>query len=302
MTGEISVVLVAEESAGAQVARMIGDEDRLRFAALVTTDESAVARVGAALGVYNVAPERLASGWSPPPADLLVNVHSLHVLPRELIDQPRLGAWNLHPGPLPEWAGLNTVSWAILEEAETYGVTLHRMTPTVDAGPVFARTDFELKADDTAIGVYGRCVREGLRLVRDLFDRAIAGEEVETVAQHLERRRWFGAGVPDAVTIDWEGPASRIAAVVRACDYGPFSSPWGRAHTFFEGGTVEVLTARARDGAADRPPGTVVAATGPVALVATGQGTLEIDRVRVDGLGGRAGEVLRIGTVLGRNR
>ena len=33
--------------------------------------------------------------------DLLLNVHSLHIVPAALLEVPRLGAWNLHPGPLP---------------------------------------------------------------------------------------------------------------------------------------------------------------------------------------------------------
>lgn len=278
---------------------MIGGEDRLRFAAVVTTEDSPVARVAEGLDVATTTPDRLGAGWSPPAADLLLNVHSLHLLPDAVVDRPRLGAWNLHPGPLPEWAGLNTVSWAILHQAETYGVTLHRMTSTVDAGPIFARTDFELAADDTAIGVYGRCVREGVLLVRRLLDHAIAGVPISTVDQKLENRRWFGGGAPEDVTIAWTSPASRIAAVVRACDYGPFRSPWGSARTTWEDRTVDVLTARAHERAVDAKAGTVLKTDRTVAFVATGSGTLEIDRVRIDGQATRAGEVLEPGAVLG---
>jgi methionyl-tRNA formyltransferase len=299
MSSDTTVILVAEESAGAQVARMIGADRRIDLIAVIATTGSPVLRVTDALGIEAVSPERLGAGWSPPPADLLLNVHSLQLLPDPLVEAPRFGAWNLHPGPLPEWAGLNTVSWAILEGADTYGVTLHRMTSTVDAGPVFARTDFELTGEETAIGVYGRCVREGLELVSDLLEVAIAGGPIPAVDQDSSKRRWFGAGVPDDVTIDWSHPASRIAAVVRACDYGPFRSPWGRARTTWDRRTVEVMTARAHPPDVDRRPGTVLTIDGNGALIATGDGVLEVDRLRVDGDAVRAADVLRPGVTLG---
>ena len=45
--------------------------------------------------------------------DLLLNVHSLYVIHADLVAAPRTGSFNLHPGPLPEYAGLNAPSWAI---------------------------------------------------------------------------------------------------------------------------------------------------------------------------------------------
>ena len=47
------------------------------------------------------------------PIDLLVNVHSLFVITPELLDWPTLGAFNVHPGWLPDFAGRNCPSWAV---------------------------------------------------------------------------------------------------------------------------------------------------------------------------------------------
>ena len=51
--------------------------------------------------------------------DILLNVHSLYIIDEAVLRAPATGCFNLHPGPLPRYAGLNTVSWAIYNgEAE----------------------------------------------------------------------------------------------------------------------------------------------------------------------------------------
>src|ERR1043165_3348965 len=68
--------------------------------------------------------------------DILINVHSLHIIPVEVLRAVRIGAFNMHPGPLPQYAGLNTVSWAIYEGETSYGVTVHWIAADVDAGNI----------------------------------------------------------------------------------------------------------------------------------------------------------------------
>ena len=74
--------------------------------------------------------------------DLLLNVHSLYLIARRtVVAAPRIGSFNLHPGPLPEYAGLNTPSWAIYNGEREHGVTVHWMEPGVDTGRDRVRGD-----------------------------------------------------------------------------------------------------------------------------------------------------------------
>jgi len=67
--------------------------------------------------------------------DLLLNIHSLYVTAREILQTPKIGCFNLHPFPLLRYAGLNPVCWALYDGETTHGVTLHGMTAEIDAGP-----------------------------------------------------------------------------------------------------------------------------------------------------------------------
>ena len=65
-----------------------------------------------------------------------MNVHSLFLI-HPWSSAPTIGSFNLHPGPLPEYAGLNVPSWAIYEgEKRSHGVTVHWMDEGVDTGPI----------------------------------------------------------------------------------------------------------------------------------------------------------------------
>ncbi len=160
--------------------------------------------------------------------DLLLNVHSLYLIHDDVLAAPKIGSFNLHPGPLPEFAGLNTVSWAILTGATDYGVTLHEMVGRIDAGRIAYESRFVITPHETALSLYSKCQRGGIPLVMQLIAQvATDPSDIPFQSQDLSRRRYFSGKSPLDGLIEWNQPAGKIDALVRACDYLPFSSPWG---------------------------------------------------------------------------
>jgi methionyl-tRNA formyltransferase len=62
-------------------------------------------------------------------------------LPGEVLELPRLGVLNVHPSALPRYRGPSPVLWAIRNGDPFMGVTVHRMTARIDAGPILAQVD-----------------------------------------------------------------------------------------------------------------------------------------------------------------
>ncbi len=226
---------------------------------------------------------------------LILNVHSLHIIHPHVLEAGPFGSYNLHPGPLPEWAGLHTPSWALYEGVDRYGVTLHRMTPEVDAGPIAFADTFDIGVADTGLAVMMQCVRRGMGLIERLLDVAEQKETIPARPQDLARRRWFGAGPPDEGRLDWHLPARRITDFVRACDYRPFASPWGFPRCTADGQDLAVVTARLGGGAANVAPGTVARADGGAVRVAAGDGWVRVDKVQVERRARPAAEILHAG-------
>jgi methionyl-tRNA formyltransferase len=239
------------------------------------------------------------AGWlAEQQVELLLSVHSRHLIHGDVLAVPTLGAYNLHPGLLPERAGMNVPSWALYEGADRHGVTLHHMTPVFDAGPIVFTDAFDLKESDTGLSVLMQCVRRGLRLVEQLLEVLERGEPVPAQPQDLARRRWFGVGPPDDGRLDWRRPAQCAVDFVRACDYMPFSSPWGFPRCTAHGLDVAILRASVGQGRMPAAPGVVAQAEGESVLIAAADAWVRVEQVELDGCQRPAVDVFRDGEQL----
>lgn len=264
----MNILLIAEESAGIQLLRALAQSYHRIVAVMASpptgsTDRATVWRVAETLG-YRIWPAGLvkdpdfAGTVRAEKVDIILNVHSLYVIHKEVINAPGIGSFNLHPGPLPAYAGLNTVSWAIYRDESAYGVTVHKMMPEIDAGPIVSQSFFKIEAYDTALSLYSKCVKAGLALVLQLLETAAADPRaIPLVPQDLAKRRYFGKAIPERGRLRWSRPAREIVNFVRACDYYPFPSPWGYPRAAKGGQDIAVAKASLTGEASDAFPGTV---------------------------------------------
>ena len=116
------------------------------------------------LGIEVLQPEK---PELPPAETIVVAAYGLFI-PSALLDR---ALWlNVHPSLLPRWRGAAPVERALMAgDAET-GVTIHRTTPELDAGPIAAQEAFAIEADDDAGAVYRRAAEIAARLVRAHHD------------------------------------------------------------------------------------------------------------------------------------
>jgi methionyl-tRNA formyltransferase len=216
--------------------------------------------------------------------DLLLNVHSLYVIDPGVLRAPRIGAFNLHPGPLPEYAGLNAPSWAIYFGETRHAANVHWMDAEIDTGAIAYSAEFDIEEEDTGLSLSARCVREGLPLITQLLQAAsVDPSSIPRLAQDLSRRRYFGGHAPDGGRIIWASPARRVVDFVRACDYFPFPSPWGTAASRLDGRELGVLKADRTGRSADAAPGIVGQLEDGSVQVAAGDEWVLISRVQPEG-------------------
>jgi UDP-4-amino-4-deoxy-L-arabinose formyltransferase/UDP-glucuronic acid dehydrogenase (UDP-4-keto-hexauronic acid decarboxylating) len=304
---QLKIALAGEEAAGVQALRLLAHRGH-EVAAVFTDsgdDESSasVASTAESLGVPVRAASEVRSsalaGWlREQQVELLLSVHSRHLIHGDVLAVPALGAYNVHPGPLPERAGLNVPSWALYEGADRHGVTLHHMTPIYDAGPIVFIDEFDLQPGETGLSVLIQCVRRGLKLVEQLLELVERGESVPAHPQDLARRRWFGAGPPDGGLLDWRRPARCAVDFVHACDYTPFPSPWGFPRCVAHGLEVAILGASVDWEQAGAAPGTVAHTDGGAVLIAAADCWVRVERVEVEGRGCAPVDVFRDGARL----
>jgi methionyl-tRNA formyltransferase len=189
------------------------------------------------------------------------------LLPKAILDAPRLGCFNLHGSLLPRWRGAAPIQRAVMAgDAET-GVMVMHMDEGLDTGPV-------LMAERTAIGrkTSGELADELSRLGADLMVRALGALERGQIAEQAQS----DAGVTyakkiskDEARIDWSKSAGEIDCRIRGL------SPWPGAFTEVKGERLKILYAEPV--AAKGEPGAVV---GDDLVVACGEGALKLKKVQ----------------------
>ena len=307
-----NVVVVAEEAAGVHAVRLVAQSPHRLVGVLTGAPGATVSR---GLSVRAIADEMsvpvLPAARVKDPAfadelrhndvDVLLNVHSLFLIAPEVLAAPRIGSFNLHPGSLPEYAGLNIPSWAIYHGETTHAVTLHWLAPRVDAGPIAFDAAFPISEQDTGVSLSAKCVRHGLPLISELL--TLLAEDPDAIPrreQNLARRRYFGKDIPHRGSIPWHGPAERVVNFVRACDYGPWPSPWRvpRSKSVRTGVDIEILRASRTGDPTSAAAGTVDTAGEDTVLVAAADEWVLVSRARIDGTSVPPVELLRPGDLL----
>jgi methionyl-tRNA formyltransferase len=193
----------------------------------------------------------------------------LKIIHDRVLTAPTIGCFNLHPGPLPRYAGLNAVSWAIYRGETQHGVTIHRMAAVVDAGTIAYQELFPIEDSDNGLLVSSKCTRLGLALIEKLLDAAATDPaSIPAHEQNSECREYFRRGIPNDGIIDWDVSVRQVRNFVRAADFAPFKSPWGTPRARLGERVVGVLKAELTGQWAGVAPGTVRSADLDGTLVA----------------------------------
>lgn len=233
--------------------------------------------------------------------DLIVVMAYGRILPRAVLDAPRLGCLNLHASLLPRHRGASPVQAAILAGDAESGITLMHMAEGLDTGDIAWRAAVPLAGDETGGTLHHRLALLAPAVLQDAWPSIAAGT-LPRIPQNDAEATHCGRLTRAEGVLAWSGSAESLGRRIRAFD------PWPGTSTTLPGGDVlkifPPVTVTA-EGSGCAPPGTVLAA-GPHELrVACGAGSIAIQSVQPAGRRRMtvreflAGHRLEVGTVLG---
>jgi len=207
--------------------------------------------------------------------DLSVVVAYGHILPRDVIELPRLGTLNIHASLLPALRGAAPIQAAIADGLDMTGVTIMRMVSALDAGPVIHALTTPIEPDETGGELTLRLSELGATALIEALALMELGEAPErpqddvqaTYARKIER---------EDARVDWTQRAAVVARRIRA--YDPKPGAWSMVRN----GEVRLFGARA---ITDRSgiPGEVLEADEMGMIVACGEGAVAIREVHPSG-------------------
>jgi methionyl-tRNA formyltransferase len=212
--------------------------------------------------------------------DISIVVAYGHILPKKIIELPELGTLNIHASLLPALRGAAPIQAAIRQGLHETGISIMRMVPALDAGPVIHQVATSVLDDETYGELQLRLSELGALALVEALTLISLGEATET-PQDESRISYAPKVTRDDARIDWRLDATEVARVIRAYDPRP------GAFTTRDGVDVKVFGPRIGkdvpdDSAGDRDPGRVLSAVGEL-VVACGKGALRITDVQPAG-------------------
>lgn len=232
--------------------------------------------------------------------DVIVVVAYGQILPREILDLPRLGCINVHASLLPRHRGASPVHAALLAGDAISGVTIMQMDEGLDTGPILATVETPIGPRETAGSLHDRLAL----LAPDallLTLRRLARGEIRPETQDGTRATYAPKLSRGDGEVAWGLPARAIDQRIRAL------SPWPGAFTYLPQAKpvlMKIHRASVADGASGSP-GEVLASGPDGIMIGSGEGAVVLEEIQI--AGGRrlsAGEFLRghavpVGTRLG---
>ena len=179
-------------------------------------------------------------------ADVYLVVAFGQILPKEILDQPKLGCWNSHASLLPVWRGAAPIQWSIINDDYSTGICIMSMEEGLDTGPVIEHEVTVINDSDNLEILTNRLSQISSRLLVKLLerlrqsnslDKASILEELKAVDQsNLIGNPSYARQIKkEDYLIDWNQNARMIIKKIKGL--------YPNAYTLYDGKRIKILEA-----------------------------------------------------------
>lgn len=207
-------------------------------------------------------------------ADLMVVVAYGLLLPKVVLEAPKLGCINVHASLLPRWRGAAPIQRAIEAWDKESGVIIMQMDEGLDTGDMLLEARCSIDDTDTGGSLHDKLATIGVPALNDAL-QSLANGTIKATKQDDSESCYATKISKHELAIDWTQPAAVLERKIRA--FSPFPTAYAslngdriklsRVATHQQGGTV----------------GTIIQADKKTVVVACGEGSLSLLTIQLPG-------------------
>lgn len=237
-------------------------------------------------------------------ADIMIVAAYGIILPKVVLDTPKLGCINVHASLLPRWRGAAPIHRSLIAGDSETGITIMQMDVGLDTGDMLLKSQCDIKPTDTSATLHDRLAVLGGSALIEALEKLKAGTLVPE--QQDESLTCYAAKLTKQEgEVNWASSAELIERQVRGL------SPWPVAYTNSLAGVMKIHAAHIASVNDEASPGDILVVSKEGVIVATGQGSILITEIQFaggkrmkvqDALNGKHKAALEIGQRLGVNQ
>jgi len=209
-------------------------------------------------------------------ADVMVVVAYGLILPKAVLDMPRLGCINVHGSLLPRWRGAAPIQRSLWAGDTETGVTIMQMDVGLDTGAMLYKLACDIEAEDTSAALYDKLAGLGPQGLLETLQQIASGntqpeiqdDSLATYAEKLSK---------EEARINWSLSAEQLERCIRAFN------PWPMSWLEIDSQPLKVWSASVITTPTDAQPGTILSVSKQGIQVATGDGILNLESLQPAG-------------------
>ncbi|KZN14407.1 methionyl-tRNA formyltransferase [Marinomonas sp. TW1] len=211
-------------------------------------------------------------------ADIMIVAAYGIILPKDILETPKMGCINVHASLLPRWRGAAPIHRAIIAGDEQTGITIMQMDVGLDTGDMLLKAQCDIGATETYASLHDRLATLGGTALIDALEK-LKASEITPEPQDEANTCYAAKLTKQEGNLDWSHTSALLERQVRAL------SPWPAAYTFSQVGSMKIHAASASDAssASELAAGTILKSDKNGVLVATGEGALLITELQFAG-------------------
>jgi len=209
--------------------------------------------------------------------NVLLTVSYGQTIPKKILNLFSHDVLNIHPSLLPLWRGASPIQSAILNGDKTTGVSIMRMTPALDEGPVFISKRLQIDKRDNSKNLTEKLSLLAANILTTSLGKILEGTLKAKDQNHDKATISMKITKQDG-KISWQKRAKIIDQQIRAYN------PWPVAFTYIDGRYVRIWEAEvSTETNTHNKPGVVLDCDDRGIVVSTGKGNLLIKTIQLEG-------------------
>ncbi len=212
-------------------------------------------------------------------ADIMIVAAYGIILPKDILDTPKMGCINVHASLLPRWRGAAPIHRAIIAGDQQTGITIMQMDVGLDTGDMLLKAHCEIGSTETYASLHDKLAKLGGIALIDAIEK-LKTSEITPEPQDEANTCYAAKLTKQEGNLDWSQTAALLERQVRAL------SPWPAAYSFSQAGSMKIHAAvavTASFASTIVSPGTILRSDKEGVLVAAGEEALLISELQFAG-------------------